>query len=363
VTRREWQNEGGTARVINGDALDVLPTLADASVALIATDPPYHRVKMECEWDRQWKTDADYLAWLGTILDEFRRVLKPNGSLYLFASPDMTWGVEGEIRKRFNWLNTIRWVKEAGWHQKSVKEELRSYLSPYESVIFAEHPCASVEWENGSDGAKAIAFESVRQYLASERDRAGWTTRRVAEEYQKVTGSRTVTGMAGHWFERVQWCLPTAENYAWLQRLFNRGGEADYLRREYEDLRREYEDLRREYEDLRREFSATAEDQYTDVWDFQTVGTYPGKHECEKPADMIRQIVRTSSRAGDTVLDCFAGSGVTGQVCGELGRQVILVEKDEHWYKQTIRRCQHRAPERPKVEKPLPLFDTMEQAT
>jgi hypothetical protein len=51
------------------------------------------------------------------------------------------------------------------------------------------------------------------------------------------------------------------------------------------------------------------------------------------------------------------GSGVTGQVCVELGRRVILADKDEHWYRQAIRRCQHRAPERVKVEKPLPLFE------
>ena len=83
--------------------------------------------------------------------------------------------------------------------------------------------------------------------------------------------------MAGHWFERVQWTLPTAENYEWLRGLFS----AEYLRREYEDLRREYEDLRREYEGLRRPFSVTARDQYSDVWEFDPVQGYPGKHPCE----------------------------------------------------------------------------------
>ena len=41
----------------------------------------------------------------------------------------------------------------------------------------------------------------IRAYLAAERDRAGFTTRRVAEAFQVKSSSRTVTGMAGHWFE------------------------------------------------------------------------------------------------------------------------------------------------------------------
>ena len=70
---------------------------------------------------------------------------------------------------------------------------------------------------------------------------------RIDEAFRAKSGSRA-GGMAGHWFGRSQWELPTAANYQWLRELF----AGDYLRREYEDLRREYEDLRREYEDLRR---------------------------------------------------------------------------------------------------------------
>jgi site-specific DNA-methyltransferase (adenine-specific) len=294
-------------------------------------------------------------------LDEFRRVLKPNGSLYLFASPQMAWGVEGEVRKRFNLLTNIRWQKPpfSTKAEMFVKEDLRAPFPASETILFAEHPAACVEFEDQSDGIRSIAFESIRQYLVSEFERAGMLTTEGKIAANVACGfSPSSGGMASrHYFSTSQWQMPTKEHYEALRRLLNRGGETDYLRREYEDLRREYEDLRREYEDLRREFSVTSDDQYTDVWTFPTVGTYPGKHECEKPADMIRQIVRASSRIGDTVLDGFAGSGVTGQVCVELGRRVILVEKDEHWYKQAVRRCQHRAPERQKVEKTLPLFD------
>ena len=44
----------------------------------------------------------------------------------------------------------------------------------------------------------------------------------------------------------------------------------------------------------------------------------------EKPAELISVLVRQSSNESDTVLDMFAGSGVVGTVCKELGRRFIL---------------------------------------
>lgn len=52
-------------------------------------------------------------------------------------------------------------------------------------------------------------------------------------------------------------------------------------------------------------------------------------HPTQKPLDLIKQLVRTGSYEGDTILDCFAGSGVVGLACREIGgRQCILMEQD-----------------------------------
>ena len=89
------------------DALELLQSLDDKSVDLILTDPPYYKL-LKVDWDNQWKTKDDYLNWLEQIIKECQRVLKDNGSLYMFASADMSWYVEGLIRKYFNVLNHIR---------------------------------------------------------------------------------------------------------------------------------------------------------------------------------------------------------------------------------------------------------------
>ena len=99
--------------VHNRDCRELLAEINDSSVDLIVTDPPYFKVKGDA-WDWQWDKPEQFLAWMGTLCDEWQRVLKPNGSLYVFASPRMAWGVEGEVRRRFNVLTNIRWIKADG---------------------------------------------------------------------------------------------------------------------------------------------------------------------------------------------------------------------------------------------------------
>jgi len=313
-------------RVIQGDSLDVLRAMPENCVDLILTDPPYYKVKGEA-WDRQWETAQGFLDWMGQLCEQWQRILKPNGSLYVFASPKMAARVEVKIGEWFNVLNRIRWLKEEGWHKKADETVLRSYLSPWEEIIFAEHYGADniAKGEAGyaakCDRLRGFVFEPIRAYLAGERDRAGWTTGQVEERWQARRGTKGC--MAGHWFNSIQWALPTAENYQWLRDLFNRTG-GDYLRREYEDLRREYEDLRRP-------FSVTADVPYTDVWTFPTVQAYPGKHPCEKPLKMMLHIVNVSSRPGAIVIDPFLGSGVMAQACKILGRHFIGMDTSREY--------------------------------
>ena len=348
----DWASDSGDVRLYCADCLDILPQLPDNSIDLIATDPPYYKVKGE-DWDRQWDTPALFIEWIGELCEQWHRVLKPNGSLYVFASPKMSARVECEVARWFEVLNHIVWRKgHKGEHTASSahrtnKDILRSFNPETERIIFAEHFGADniAKGEAGyaakCDELRGFVFEPLRAYLDGERKRAGVSTRQVAGEFQKRTGSRTVTGMAGHWFTSIQWALPTAENYNWFrQTLASLNSNGQYLRREYEDLRREYEDLRREYEDLRRPFSVSANVPYTDVWDFPTVGAYPGKHPCEKPLEMMAHIITASSKPGATVLDCFAGSGVTLQACAKLGRIGIGIEKNAEYFAQACEKIQ-----------------------
>ena len=305
------------------------------SVDLIATDPPYFRVK-EHEWDRQWSTADAFLDWLRSILVQFRRILKTNGSLYLFASPQMSARVECLVGELFTVLNRVTWRKDAGWHKHADKEALRAFFPASESIIFAEHVGAdsAAKGEAGyvqrCDELRGFVFEPLRKYLDDERIKSGVSKKQIE--------CATSTQMCSHWFTQSQWAMPTQKHYETMRALFNQSGGDLYLRREYEYLRREYEDLRREYEDLRRPFSVTPDVPYTDVWDFPTVQFYKGKHPCEKPLALMEHIIAVSSRPGNVVLDPFCGSGVTGIAARKHNRKFIGIERDPSWVETACRR-------------------------
>ena len=69
----------------------------------------------------------------------------------------------------------------------------------------------------------------------------------------------------------------------------------------------------------------------TDVW-WHTIVSPTGREKTgyptQKPLGVLRRIVQASSRPGDWVLDCFAGSGTTGVAARELGRRFVLVDEN-----------------------------------
>jgi adenine-specific DNA-methyltransferase len=318
-----------------GDCRDVMRGMAPASVDAIVTDPPYHKVLDE-EWDWDHDTADDFLAWMGLLCDDWRRILKPNGSLFVFCSPQMSDRVSVVIRERFTVLNQIVWNKPNAIAAKACKESLRSWFDDSERAIFAGHYGADntalglSTYAAKCDEARGFVFEPLRAYLAGEMERAGWTIGKVDQQWMAL---RNCKGhMAGHWFTRSQWALPTARHYQWLRELFNGGdGAGESLRRDYEELRKHYEELRKHYEELRRPFNMTAARPFRAVWEYAPVGPRERVHPCEKPQAMLRDILTAITKPGAVVLDCFAGSGSLGLAALDLGRIPVLIERDPEY--------------------------------
>jgi len=308
----------------NADCMAVMKDMESHSISAIITDPPYFRVKGE-DWDNQWDDANHFIEWVGKLCEQFQRILKPNGSLYFFASPQMAARVECEIGKRFNVLSSIVWRKGGkgrdvvGWAQKAEKEALRSWIAVTERVIFAEQ-----RGDQYGDASKALhkeVYAPLGRYIQLERERAGISRRDVAKKLVGYKNEDSANANIFNW--ELGKNLISAADYESMQHTLGSG----FLTREYEELRREYEELRREYEELRRPFNVTAKDQWGDVWDFEPVMAYAGKHPCEKPQALLRHILYSSTRAGDLVFDPFMGGGSLGHACHETGRRFIGVEK------------------------------------
>lgn len=157
--------------------------------------------------------------------------------------------------------------------------------------------------------------------------------------------------MVSHWFGISQWQLPNEGDYLKLQALFARVAAEKHQRCElekphhqlvstYSELNRQYTELQSEYKHLRRYFGVTVQVPYTDVWTHKPMHYYPGKHPCEKPAEMLQQIISASSRPGDLVADFFMGSGSTVKAAMALGRRATGVELETERFEQTVREVQ-----------------------
>jgi site-specific DNA-methyltransferase (adenine-specific) len=70
----------------------------------------------------------------------------------------------------------------------------------------------------------------------------------------------------------------------------------------------------------------------TDVW-WHTIVSPTGKEKTgyatQKPLGMLERIVRVHSRKGDNVLDFFAGSGTMGAAAAKNGRGFLMVDESE----------------------------------
>jgi len=80
-----------------------------------------------------------------------------------------------------------------------------------------------------------------------------------------------------------------------------------------------------------------------DLWvDFKTTGL-DGEGGVDfkngkKPEALVSRIIRMSTKAGDLVLDSFAGSGTTGAVAHKMGRRWIMIELGDHCHTHIIPR-------------------------
>jgi|TARA_A100001391_G_scaffold69064_2_gene44225 site-specific DNA-methyltransferase (adenine-specific) len=307
---RKYQTENLSLH--NTDCLKLLITLDDNSIDLIATDPPYFRVVAE-SWDRQWKNEADFFAWLDSVLEQMARVLKPTGSLYFFAGPHLANKVEIAVAKHFNMLNQIIWRKPSGRHNGCSKESLRRYFPQTEHIMFAE-----------SMKPVPFSFESIRAYLHQAIIDAGVT--------QKQVDNACGCKMSGHWFGKSQWSMIPENHYQTVEKLIGK------KLKPYADLYAEYRSLLDESNAARRTFNVSKHVPYTNVWDFKPVPFYTGKHPCEKPMDLMEHIITASSLPGDVVLDAFVGGGSTPAACIKTGRGFVGSELGESEFDMAVKR-------------------------
>ncbi len=118
--------------VHHGQAVELLKRYPDNSIDLVFADPPYNLDKTYNDYEDE-KEDERYIAWCNTWLQEYVRILKPTGSLYVLNLPHWTMYHAAFLNQ---WLYFQNWIV---WDALS---EPRGKLMPahYGLLFYTRHP-------------------------------------------------------------------------------------------------------------------------------------------------------------------------------------------------------------------------------
>lgn len=267
------------------DNREGLTLLSEKSVNLIIADPPYFEVKGE--FDFVWESFDEYLNFMEDQAKLYKRVLADNGTIYVYGMDRKIAYVQTIFDKYFSLYSTLVWEKPSianEWETRRTFPERGQ-----ERILMYGN-------EEIETGLELVLEEHIKpqhpfaKYLREEFQRAGVTNKEISKLFPSVSGG--LTGCVSNWLNGDN--VITEEQYNKVR---------DFLNGEY--LRKEYEDLRKEYELNRRPFNNYLG--LTDILKFPRV--YNGSHPTQKPDDLTRALILTSSRVGDVVCVPFAGSG------------------------------------------------------
>lgn len=303
--------------VILGDSLSVIKKIPNQSISLILTDPPYHATKKKnIQGDTDFKQDDDYLLWLSEYAKEWKRILKPNGTLYCFCDASMSAKIEYLFSENFNILSNIVWTKPNepgfdGWKGKMKKESLRQWYKHSERIIVAEPAMEG--------NLHRSAFAELLKQARKQSGLSGHQLTELVGAYGKVNHG----GAVSNWETGRN--IPSREQYQKIVTALLETNKVTTMPL---------------YEDIIRPFFMDGSKEYTDIWTFPSVRAYKGKHPAEKPLEMLKHIIEASSYENDIVLDCFGGSGSTLLATLELNRFAISIEIDEQWANKIAEKLQ-----------------------
>lgn len=318
--------------VIQGDCLEKMKLIQDKSVDLVIIDPPYNIGK------DSWDKIDNYYEWMKEVFLELQRVLKDNGSFYFWHNNmPMISKLMNILEEKTNFIfkQMIVWNKRFdGSPRKGFLDgfvevtDLRNYQKMSEYCLF---------YTIGEDNTgthmvnNKISFKPSREYLNKKMKEKGLCYADV-DRILHSKGLQTKKSSHAKLFMnpiQKQGRFIGENQYYAIKEELDLEKSYDELFNEFKDLRNKSEEVRLKYEEERNTFNN--QKTHHSVWNYD-IDKKLG-HITPKPVEMIKNIIKHSSNKGDLVLDCFGGSGTTAIACKELGRNFILIEKEEKYCK------------------------------
>lgn len=302
-----------SVQILHGDCRETLKTLPDASVNCCVTSPPYFGLRdygHEGQIGLEESPDA-FVQQMVAVFREVRRVLRDDGTLWLNLGDSYARSAENEESKLAS-LHTMgvgqKKAHEAGAMRKGKNR-------PPEGL--KQKDLIGIPWR--------VAF-------ALQAD--GWYLRQDIIWHKPNPMPESVTDRCTKAHEYIFLLSKSARYFYDAEAIREDNVNPD--RKNYTPGKRAYAEGNTEQcvgDRTRRNdgFEKYAKGEMCvgrnkrSVWTV-TTKPYAGAHFATFPADLIRPCILAGCPVGGTVLDPFGGSGTTGQVAMEEGRNAILCE-------------------------------------
>jgi DNA modification methylase len=321
--------EIGEHRLLCGDSTDSdqVAKLMNGEKADVAHNDPPYGMKKENEGVLNDNLNySDLLDFNKEWISLQFTHLKENGSWYCWGIDEPLMDIYSEILKPYiaqqkaTFRNLITWDKGHGQGQNS--ENTRSYAIADEKCLFA---MMGVQGFNNNADNYFEGWEPIRDYLLSERLKAGWDI----PTMKRIAGHSDLS--RDHWTCKSQWNMPTIEVYKSFQKWC--------IDNKVEAFKKEYEELKKEYYSTRAYFN-NVHDNFNNVWHFdrhKREGN-EGGHATPKPIPLCERAIKSSCPDNGLVLDVFLGSGSTMVASHQLKRKCYGMELDPKYCQVIIDR-------------------------
>lgn len=311
------------SKILCGDAAEQLKTLADGSVNMCVTSPPYYGLRDYGEAGQIGieQTPDDYIARLINVFNEVYRVLTPDGTLWLNIGDSYAGSGKGPMS-----LAVAGNGKNKGLYQK----DSRIYDMPKKWESIKPKDLIGIPW------MLAFALRAKGWYLRSD---IIWYKRNCLPESAKDRPTKTyehiflLAKSSKYFFDYKAIQEPIKEV---SRERYKRGRSANSKYVGQQGITQ----VRKNFADFDQQFRRKR-----DVWEVSTNTYKMDEHFAMFPEKLIEPCILAGSKVGGIVLDPFFGSGTTGAVSKRLGRDFIGIDLNARYLEKAKERIDKVIPE------------------